>query len=112
MARIRERSPSPDLTSDSLLKRLKTTHSLSTPTVDQAVDFYTGLFTLENVQQLHQAYATSEPFKYAIIERLFRDDLLKNVKDECMKELSFTERETDIYKASSLDPNASFDYLS
>ena len=112
MAQVHERSPSPELASDSLLKRLKTTHSSSTMTVDQAPHFYTGLFSPENVQQLHQAYANNEPFKYAIIERLFRDDLLKNVKDECIKSLSFTERETDIYKASPLHHNSSSTCLS
>jgi len=104
MAHIHERSPSPEHSSDSLLKRLKTTHSSSTSTADHELRFYSGLFGPENVQKLHQAYASSEPFKYAIIEKLFQDDLLQNVKDECMKELSFTEKETDIYKASP-DPN-------
>lgn len=103
MAQVRERSPSPVPSSDTLLKRLKTTHPSLTPTADVASHFHPDLFSSENIQQLHQAYADSEPFKYAIIEKLFRDDLLKNVKDECMNELSFTERETDIYKASPLE---------
>jgi len=104
MAQVRERSPSPEIPSDSLLKRLKTTHSPLTSTVDHALLFYTGLFSAENVQQLHQAYTSSEPFKYAIIEKLFQDDLLKNVKDECMNDLSFTEKETDIYKVTRSPP--------
>ncbi|KAG0703850.1 nuclear protein [Suillus ampliporus] len=112
MAQVRERSPSPELSSDSLLKRLKTTHSSSTSTVDHESLFHTGLFSPENVQQLHQAYAGSEPFKYAIAEKLFQDDLLKNVKDECMNELSFTERETDIYKVNQTGDLASLSYLS
>ncbi|KAG1892079.1 nuclear protein [Suillus subluteus] len=112
MAHVRERSASPEFSSDSLLKRLKTTHSSSTSTVDHELRFYTGLFGPENVQQLHQAYASSEPFKYAIIEKLFQDDLLKNVKDECIKELSFTEKETDIYKVNQTGDLASLSYLS
>ncbi|OJA20328.1 hypothetical protein AZE42_05436 [Rhizopogon vesiculosus] len=80
MAKVRERSPSPQLqASDSLPKRLKMTHSLSTTTVDHAEHFHTGLFSPKNIQQLHEAYVVNEPFKYAIIERLFQDDLLKNV---------------------------------
>ncbi|KAG1735047.1 nuclear protein [Suillus lakei] len=111
MAQVRERSPSPELSSDSLLKRLKTTHSSLTST-DHELHFYTGLFRPENVQQLNQAYTDSEPFKYAIVEKLFQDDLLKNVKDECMNELSFTERETDIYKVNQTGDLASLSYLS
>ncbi|KAG1806461.1 nuclear protein [Suillus plorans] len=112
MAHVRERSLSPELSSDSLLKRLKTTHSSSTSTVDHRLRFDPGLFGPENVQKLHQDYADSEPFKYAIIEKLFQDDLLKNVKDECMKELSFTEKETDIYKVNQTGDLASLSYLS
>lgn len=111
MAHVHERSPSLEPSSDSLLKRLKTTHSSSTSSADHELRFYPGLFGPENVQRLHQAYADSEPFKYAIIEKLFQDDLLKNVKDECMNELSFTEKETDIYKVSHsiLDYHPSLD---
>ncbi|KAG1752418.1 nuclear protein [Suillus paluster] len=114
MTQVRERSPSPERSSDSLLKRLKTTHPSLTSTVDHDSEslFYTGLFRPENVQQLHQAYAGNEPFKYAIVEKLFQDDLLKNVKDECMNELSFTERETDIYKVNQTGDLASLSYLS
>lgn len=112
MAHVRERSHSPELSSDSLLKRLKTTHSSLTSTVDHESCFYPGLFEPENVQQLHQAYAGSEPFKYAIVKKLFQDDLLKNVKDECMNELSFTEKETDIYKVNQTGDLASLSYLS
>lgn len=112
MAHVHERSPSLEPSSDSLLKRLKTTHSSSTSSVDHELRFYPGLFGPENVQQLHQAYANSEPFKYAIIEKLFQDDLLKNVKDECMNELSFTEKETDIYKVNQTGDLASLSYLS
>ncbi|KAG2156423.1 nuclear protein [Suillus clintonianus] len=111
MSQVRERSHSLELSSDSL-KRLKTTHSLLTPTVDHESTFYTGLFRPENVQQLCQTYAGSEPFKYAIVDKLFQDDLLVNVKDECMNELSFTERETDIYKVNQTGDLASLSYLS
>ena len=61
----------------------------------------TGLLDKENVERLRQEYADSEPFKYAKIETLFQDDLLRNVKDECLAHLSFTEKETDIYRVSA-----------
>ena len=60
-----------------------------------------GLLDKENVQRLRQEYAESEPFKYARVETLFQDDLLRKVKDECVGHLSFTEKETDIYRVSA-----------
>ena len=60
-----------------------------------------GLLTDENVEGLREEYENNEPFKYARIETLFQDDLLKKVKDECLSHLSFTEKETDIYRVSS-----------
>lgn len=60
----------------------------------------TGLLDRENVERLRQEYADSEPYKYARIETLFQDDLLRKVKDECLTHLSFTEKETDIYRVS------------
>jgi hypothetical protein len=55
------------------------------------------------------SYASSEPFKHALVEKLFRDDFLQKVKDECLSELHFTEKETDIYKvlyALHIDPSS------
>lgn len=65
-----------------------------------AENLVAGLLADENVEKLREEYANSEPFKYASVEALFRDDLLKNVKDECFSHLSFTEKETDIYRVS------------
>ena len=66
-----------------------------------AENLATGLLNEENVERLRQEYAESEPFKYAKVETLFQDDLLRKVKDECMTHLSFTEKETDIYRVSA-----------
>jgi hypothetical protein len=57
-----------------------------------------GVLEVENATKLKASYNSSEPFKYAIVDKLFQDDLLHKVKDECLNELSFTEKETDIYK--------------
>lgn len=59
-----------------------------------------GLLTDENVGRLRDEYANNEPFKYARVETLFQNDLLKKVKDECLDHLCFTEKETDIYRVS------------
>ncbi len=64
--------------------------------------FANDLFDHNNIIRLNSSYVDSTPFKYAVVEKLFQDDLLKTVKDECLSELSFTEKETDIYKVSSL----------
>ncbi|KAH0840195.1 Oxoglutarate and iron-dependent oxygenase degradation C-term-domain-containing protein [Lanmaoa asiatica] len=50
------------------------------------------------VEQLRTGYVDSTPFKHVVVDTLFRDDLLRSVKDECIEHLSFTEKETDIYK--------------
>lgn len=123
MARTKERSRSPDpADSPTLCKRLKTSH-LSHSTIKtsngiaspphtpgdlaneaaardrKSVSRFTeGLFDHSNIARLHKSYDSNEPYKYAMVDKLFQDDLLKNVKDECLRELSFTEKETDIYK--------------
>ena len=93
-------------------KRQKVTHDAGRPSSPSAhpdgakkaeaglcaENLATGLLNEENVARLRQEYATNKPFKYAKVETLFRDDLLKKVKDECLTHLSFTEKETDIYR--------------
>lgn len=98
MAQTHERSPSP-VPSDSLPKRLKTSHSHAAAPVDPAdAQFADGVLEAGNIQKLHKAYAASEPFKYCVLDKLFQNELLVNVKEECLQQLSFTEKETDIYK--------------
>lgn len=111
MTRTRERSPSPDGPDDSrnLIKRLKTSHTPSTnghkdtlshDETSQPSHFANGVFDHNNISRLHSTYTTNTPFKYSIVEKLFQDELLTGVKDECIAELSFTEKETDIYKVT------------
>lgn len=117
MPKVRDRSPSPLPSPGTLLKKLKTTHvpstdyehNLPTPPSDQGSEplvkstdptphFANDLFDHNNIASLNSSYLENEPYKYAIVDTLFQDDLLKKVKDECLTELSFTEKETDIYK--------------
>ena len=99
MVRSHERSPSPTGSSDSLLKRLKTTHSTNPDAGGGPLaQFADGVLDPDNSQELRTTYMANEPFKYCVLDKLFQDHLLENVKDECLKELSFTEKETDIYK--------------
>ena len=60
--------------------------------------FAPDLLEKDNVDRLATSYASNEPFKHALVDKLFRDDFLQKVKDECLSELHFTEKETDIYK--------------
>ncbi|KAI3595131.1 nuclear protein [Moniliophthora roreri] len=108
MAKSHARSPSPSSDPTPLIKRLKTAHT--TNSVDDVIaSFAPEVLDHHNIAKLNKEYKESEPFRYALVEKLFQDDLLRNVKDECMSELNFTTKETDIYKARqsqiSLLPN-------
>jgi len=105
MTRSHERSTSPD--SASGIKRLKTSHGFSNGVngafdsdkpQDYTSQFASELFNHNTIAKLRSAYLVNEPFKFAVVEKLFQDDLLKKVKDECLSELSFSQKETDIYK--------------
>ena len=75
-----------------------TTTTTTTTEEDVIACFAPDLLDADNVDRLAASYASSEPFKHAVVEKLFRDDFLQKVKDECLSELHFTEKETDIYK--------------
>ncbi|TFY72969.1 hypothetical protein EVG20_g8 [Dentipellis fragilis] len=115
MVRTRARSPTPEEDRPTMIKRLKSVHvsSSSDPAVlhDPTPCFAPNLFDPSSIQRLNSSYKSSEPFKYALIEKLFQDDLLMNVKDECLSELHFTEKETDIYKVNQTGDLASLSYL-
>ena len=124
MAKTHSRSPSPEPKTAGL-KRPKIGHHPSssttspagtpTPTGDRASGppgpattedaiacFAPDLLDADNVDRLATSYVSSEPFKHALVDKLFRDDFLQKVKDECLSELHFTEKETDIYKVRVL----------
>lgn len=73
-------------------KRAKLSHPLP---------FSDGLFDRENVDRMGREYSNGKPFKHAVINKLFQDGLLRDVKRECQK-LAFTKKETDIYKVSTI----------
>ncbi|KAH6914664.1 nuclear protein [Coprinopsis sp. MPI-PUGE-AT-0042] len=127
MARTRDRSPDADASQTGhVAKRLKTSHTAqpktngaptTTTTTSRAVQdptskFANKLFEKDRVAGLHESYKTSDPYKYAVVDKLFQDELLRKVKDEIMGQLSFTEKETDIYKVNQTGDLASLNYLS
>lgn len=86
-------------------KKIKTTHTES-PGIDSDV-LFPEVLSQKNSRDLQQAYVQSAPFKHAVIPSLFDENLLQNVQREILEELSFTEKETDIYKVGlllALDP--------
>jgi hypothetical protein len=97
-------------------KRLKTTHvspsdTPSSPAAATAIapssgfntnvglasQFTYEIFNHNYIAKLHTDYLDSNPFKHAVVEKLFQDELLVKVKDECLR-LNFTQKETDIFK--------------
>ncbi len=93
MVESRARPLSVDGGASSSRKRQKTEHI--------EAHFATNLLEQTSVNRLHDAYAKSGPYKHVVVEKLFQDDLVEKVKNECIGELSFTEKETDIYKVRS-----------
>lgn len=90
MTQTRLRSPSPPA-SNKRAKRFALTDDIESR-------FTSGLLAHPNALKLNQEYLSSEPYKYCIIDKLIDDALLTQVKDECIDQLSFTEKSTDIYK--------------
>ena len=116
MAPARERSPPRNGTDP---KRFKTTHvspseTPSPPTASSSAataispslidnntsitsQFADEVFNHNYIAKLHTDYLDSNPFKHTVVEKLFQDELLLKVKDECLR-LNFTQKETDIFK--------------
>lgn len=56
-------------------------------------------------------YATSAPYKHAVIHDLVDDKLLRSVRDEVRENVQFTPKETDIYKIHQSGDLANLDGL-
>ncbi|KAI0773431.1 Oxoglutarate and iron-dependent oxygenase degradation C-term-domain-containing protein [Irpex lacteus] len=113
MARTHSRSPSParDQAESPTVKKIKSSHTPTTAEADPTPYFANELLTPQNIHRLNQEYANSEPYKYCKVDKLFQDELLESVKDECLAELRFTTKETDIYKVNQTGDLASLSYL-
>jgi hypothetical protein len=53
--------------------------------------FADEIFNHNYIAKLHTDYLDSNPFKHAVVEKLFQDELLLKVKDECLR-LDFTQK--------------------
>ncbi|KAL9619558.1 MAG: hypothetical protein Q9160_005834 [Pyrenula sp. 1 TL-2023] len=72
--------------------------ALSPPAPSIESRFKSGLFSPPTIQHYTKAYASSQPYHHGVIPSLISSDLLRNVRSEITTHLSFTPKETDIYK--------------
>ncbi|KAI1978856.1 putative component of NuA3 histone acetyltransferase complex [Ophidiomyces ophidiicola] len=73
--------------------------------------FGPGLFDKATLNKYKNAYAHSEPYKHGVICPLIAPELLRSVRSEIQEHLSFTEKETDIYKIFQSGDLANLDGL-
>ncbi|KAK2065405.1 hypothetical protein LY76DRAFT_586449 [Colletotrichum caudatum] len=73
--------------------------------------FRKGLFDKKVLDSYTSQYATSSPYKHSVINGLVDDDLLRSVRDEIRENVSFTPKETDIYKIHQSGDLANLDGL-
>ncbi|KAI8632292.1 Oxoglutarate and iron-dependent oxygenase degradation C-term-domain-containing protein [Xylariaceae sp. FL1651] len=73
--------------------------------------FRKGLFDKKVLDEYTQGYAKSSPYKHAVIHSLIDDKLLRAVRDEVKDNVSFTPKETDIYKIHQSGDLANLDGL-
>ncbi|KAK1999032.1 hypothetical protein LX36DRAFT_655933 [Colletotrichum falcatum] len=73
--------------------------------------FRKGLFDKKVLDSYTRQYATSSPYKHSVINGLVDDDLLRSVRDEIRENVSFTPKETDIYKIHQSGDLANLDGL-
>ncbi|TDZ61906.1 Prolyl 3,4-dihydroxylase ofd1 [Colletotrichum trifolii] len=73
--------------------------------------FRKGLFDKKVLESYTTEYAESTPYKHSVITGLVDDTLLRSVRDEIREHVSFTPKETDIYKIHQSGDLANLDGL-
>ncbi|KAI9740597.1 MAG: hypothetical protein M1834_005178 [Cirrosporium novae-zelandiae] len=73
--------------------------------------FRDGLFDDQVLQKYKAAFETSSPYKHAVISGLVEPSLLRSVRNEILENISFTPKETDIYKIHQSGDLANLDGL-
>ncbi|KAH0608209.1 uncharacterized protein H6S33_002261 [Morchella sextelata] len=79
--------------------------------VDVKSSFRKGLFDKAVEAQYREEYASSTPYKHAVIHELIDDALLRSVRTEALTSLHFTPKETDIYRIHQSGDLANLDGL-
>ncbi|KAH8759081.1 Oxoglutarate and iron-dependent oxygenase degradation C-term-domain-containing protein [Diaporthe sp. PMI_573] len=88
-------------------KRPKT----SLPESEAKARFRGGLFDQRVLDSYTKGYAESSPYKHSVINGLVDDSLLRSVRQEIRENVSFTPKETDIYKIHQSGDLANLDGL-
>lgn len=73
--------------------------------------FRKGLLKQDILDSYTTQYAESEPYKHCVINELIDDQLLRKVREEVKENVSFTPKETDIYKIHQSGDLANLDGL-
>lgn len=81
------------------------------PESEAKARFRKGLFDQKVLDSYTKGYAESSPYKHSVIHGLVDDSLLRNVRDEIRDNVSFTPKETDIYKIHQSGDLANLDGL-
>ncbi|OJJ46189.1 hypothetical protein ASPZODRAFT_67110 [Penicilliopsis zonata CBS 506.65] len=76
-----------------------------------AARFREGLFDAAELRKYTKQYAGSSPYLHGVICPLIEPSLLRSVRSEIQEHLSFTEKETDIYKIVQSGDLANLDGL-
>ncbi|KAI8370317.1 Oxoglutarate and iron-dependent oxygenase degradation C-term-domain-containing protein [Radiomyces spectabilis] len=87
-------------------KRIKSAEGES-----QIGKFHAGLFDQASRDALRTTIASSKPYQHCKIDKLVDDDLLRRVRKEIFDNISFTAKETDIYKVNQSGDLANIDGL-
>ncbi|EGE00057.1 oxidoreductase [Trichophyton tonsurans CBS 112818] len=96
---------SPAENGDQLAKKRAISAQLVVPS------FADGLLDKDTLEKYKAAYAKSGPYKHGVISPLFNQELLRAVRSEIQEHISFTEKETDIYKIYQSGDLANLDGL-
>lgn len=87
------------------------THATAVTAEEAKKRFRKGLFGQTVLDTSTKEYAESAPYKHAVIHELVDDKLLRSVRDEIRENVSFTPKETDIYKIHQSGDLANLDGL-
>ncbi|KAI1435342.1 Oxoglutarate and iron-dependent oxygenase degradation C-term-domain-containing protein [Xylaria sp. CBS 124048] len=108
MAKTKRKAEEPHVVDQNSNKKAK--FALSSE--DAQKRFRKGLFDTKVLDQYKREYAESSPYKHAVIPELIDDELLRAVRTEIKDNVSFTPKETDIYKIHQSGDLANLDGLS
>ncbi len=108
MKRKYEAEPSP---TNGISQPSKKAHLSSTSTTKIHSRFRPGLFKPRTLTTYQSAYLNSEPYRHGVIPTLIAEPLLRSVRTEILTHISFTPKETDIYKIQQSGDLANLDGL-